>query len=303
MTKQEKLERNLKIVEKYIETPNYLKSITRLSEEFGIGVKTVSKILKDNGVEIYNTSHHTSVNESVFDVIDTEEKAYWLGFMYADGCIYSKENRIELSLQDSDVGHLHKFAKFVDSKKDDFVKSYKNYKHGKYDRCRVSFRSKKVWNALNSKGCVPNKSLILTFPDDSVFTDKSLIRHFIRGYVDGDGCLCITQNKAEFNVLGTEEFLTGLMKHLPLERSYPIYKQVKGSNKNTCTFNLWCSTAAQIIHYLYFDSTIYLDRKCEKYNEICRLYGEPCKELQTKIGEGCDANPEVTTEIKESVAP
>ena len=41
--------------------------------------------------------------------------------MYADGCIYSKENRIELSLQDLDVNHLYKFAKFLDSKKEDFV--------------------------------------------------------------------------------------------------------------------------------------------------------------------------------------
>ena len=145
MTKQEKIERNQKIVEEYINTPNHLKNLSKLGEKFGLKtLRAVSKILKDAGVEIYNTSHHTSINEHIFDTIDTEEKAYWLGFMYADGCIYSKENRIELSLQDLDVNHLYKFAKFLDSKKEDFVKSYKNYKHGKYNRCRVSFRSKIV---------------------------------------------------------------------------------------------------------------------------------------------------------------
>ena len=216
--------------------------------------------------------------------------------MYADGCIYSKENRIELSLQDLDVNHLYKFAKFLDSKKEDFVKLYKNYKHGKYNRCRVSFRSKIVWEALNSKGCVPNKSLILTFPDESVLSDKSLIRHFIRGYVDGDGCLCYTKGKAEFNVLGTEEFLTGLMENLPLDRKYPVYKKHKDTDKNFCIFNLWCSTAVRIMQYLYENATIYLDRKYEKYKEICRLYEESYRELEGNIGEGCDANTEITKE-------
>ena len=99
MTKQEKDERNQKIVEEYINTPNHLKNLSKLGEKFGIKtVRTVSNILKAANIEIYNTSHHTTVNENVFDVIDTEEKAYWLGFMYADGCIYSKEYRIELSL-------------------------------------------------------------------------------------------------------------------------------------------------------------------------------------------------------------
>ena len=296
MTKQEKDERNQKIVEEYINTPNHLKNLSKLGEKFGIKtVRTVSNILKTAGIEIYNTSHHTTINESIFDVIDTEEKAYWLGFMYADGCIYSKEYRIELSLQDSDSEHLYKFAKFLDAKKENFVKSYKNYKHGKYDRCRVSFRSKKVWEALNSKGCVPNKSLILKFPDESIFSDKLLIRHFIRGYVDGDGCLCYTKNKAEFNVLGTQHFLNGLMENLPLSRMYPIYKKDKGSDKDACTFNLWCNTALEVMKYLYNNSTIYLDRKYEKCKEICRLYEESYRELQTKIGEGWDANPEVTT--------
>ena len=80
MTKQEKIERNQKIDEEYINTPNHLKNLSKLGEKFGIKtVRTVSNILKDAGVEIYNTSHHTSINEHIFDNIDAEEKAYWLG--------------------------------------------------------------------------------------------------------------------------------------------------------------------------------------------------------------------------------
>lgn len=99
MTREELIKRNQKIVEEYVNTPDHQKNLAVLAQKFGLKQsRTVSKILKDTGISIYNSSHHTCVDECVFDVIDTEEKAYWLGFMYADGCIYSKEYRLELSL-------------------------------------------------------------------------------------------------------------------------------------------------------------------------------------------------------------
>lgn len=297
MTKEELIERNKQIVEEYINTPNHLKNLTNLANKFGLKQgRTVSKILKDAGIEIYNTSHHTKVDETVFDVIDTEEKAYWLGFMYADGCVYSKEKRIELSLQGLDTEHLEKFATFLKSTDPKLVKVYKNYKQGKYDRCRVSVRSSHMWEALNNKGCVPNKSLTLTFPSKDM-VPSNLLRHFIRGYVDGDGCICVTKpEKIELNVLGTKEFLQGVLDFLPLNKQYPIYKR-----NNIHLFNLWCETAKRVIRYLYENSTIYLTRKYEHYLQICRLDEESSKLLQTNIGEGCDVNPEISTETKESV--
>lgn len=55
--------------------------------------------------------------------------------------------------------------------------------------------------------------------------------------------------------------------------------------------------------YLYENSTIYLDRKYEKFKEICRLFEKSNRLLEDNIGELCDGNTEVTTETKESVAP
>jgi hypothetical protein len=52
---------------------------------------------------------------------------------------------------------------------------------------------------------------------------------------------------------------------------------------------------------MYHNANIYLDRKYVKYMEYCRLYEESYRELQTNIGESCDANPEISTETKESV--
>ena len=49
-----------------------------------------------------------------FDKINTEEKAYWLGFLYADGSISSKEDKIELGLAEKDLHHIEKFKQTHD---------------------------------------------------------------------------------------------------------------------------------------------------------------------------------------------
>lgn len=41
-----------------------------------------------------------------FENIDTEEKAYWLGFLYADGYVNANEDKIELCLAEKDFHHL-----------------------------------------------------------------------------------------------------------------------------------------------------------------------------------------------------
>ncbi len=57
----------------------------------------------------------------------------------------------------------------------------------KLQRCRFAISCKHIKDTLIEKGCVPNKSYVLKFPDENIFKSKDLIRHFIRGYFDGDG--------------------------------------------------------------------------------------------------------------------
>ena len=71
-------------------------------------------------------------NRDFFEVIDTPEKAYWLGFLYADGSVSSKRNDVEISLKGFDIEHLYKFKKFVKSKK-----LPKLDIQNKYNRCRI----------------------------------------------------------------------------------------------------------------------------------------------------------------------
>lgn len=100
-------------------------SLTKIAEKFGTSRNTLSKKLKEKGIEIINQQNKSKFNENIFDVIDSEEKAYWLGFIYADGYIDSSplddskksKYNFELSLKASDVGHLHKFNVFMEHNK------------------------------------------------------------------------------------------------------------------------------------------------------------------------------------------
>lgn len=80
-------------------------------------------------------------------------------------------------------------------------------------RCRWIVYNIHLHKTLKSYGCVPKKSLILKFPKESIFKSSDLIRHFIRGYWDGDGCLTWADKEhkvANISVLGTKSFLTSI---------------------------------------------------------------------------------------------
>ena len=169
----------------------------------------------------YCETYYPSTNkfdETIFDSIDTEEKAYWLGFIFADGYISSsplEENtytqyEFECSLQKDDYEHLEKMKKFFKLRNNISIDDY---------RCRLQVSSKHLWNVLNNYGCTPRKSLTLKFPDENIFKDtpkyskKTLLIHFIRGYWDGDGCLTYKRpGYPTITCISTESFLMGVQK-------------------------------------------------------------------------------------------
>ena len=162
------------------------------------------------------------LNENVFDSIDTEEKAYWLGFLFADGYISSapitagsdNNHRIEICLALIDTGHLFKFNSFMCSKEQKVkVYNYKDVKGKDKQHAKWFISNKHLWETLNSHGCTPKKSLTLKFPNIDIFKSKDLIRHFIRGYVDGDGSISHNKNRLYLSILGTENFLKGIQKY------------------------------------------------------------------------------------------
>jgi intein/homing endonuclease len=231
--------------------------IQKCANMFNLTPSFLFKYIKQYSKTRVATKDAITFDTKVFDVIDTEEKAYWLGFSFADGYI-SDDGNYELSLGAKDYNHLLKFGEFIKNKDKVRLKDY---------RCRCSMRNKHFCDTLNNYGHTPRKSLTLKFPDLSIFKSKDLIRHFIRGYIDGDGCIGIYKNTAKISILGTIDFLNSINKILPNKGNIRLPK-----NKNQYVFESYGPKAHKNLEYLFKDSTIYLDRKYTKYQDICRLY-------------------------------
>ena len=259
-------------------------SCKKISLIYNVSESCVKTYLKLYGIEIKNLreSHlKKKFNENFFDIINTEEKAYWLGFMYADGNIRKNIHKkgyesYVISLNQSEKEPLEKFINSINGK--NIKISQRLTKENKLI-FSIVLNSKILYNGLNSKGCVPNKSLILKYPANIT---KKLENHFIRGYFDGDGSVYQLRNMVKFKnhvaiynsggitICGTFEFLTELKKRLQ-------FLQNNGKNitkENRRISNTWSLRFDSIkrltifYNYLYQDSIIYLQRKKDKFEQI-----------------------------------
>ena len=151
-------------------------------------------------------------------------------------------------------------------------------------------------NDLIKHGCVPAKSLILTFPDESHFESPDLIIDFIRGYIDGDGCLYSDKkrpNHVSISARGTFDFLSGIIKYFP---EFGVVHSEYDKRFKTTQYRIYCSgeKARGVANKLYGHATIYLDRKFEK---VATLFKYKDSETSGNIGEICDDNTEITDKI------
>lgn len=237
------------------------KSLCSISKDLKISRGRFSTYLKKQGIEVKRLPHKKTIRENVFDKIDNEEKAYWLGFLYADGCI-GNNNRtdIEIGLSVRDKSHIQKFKNFLNWDGKIVINDIK---------CRISFKNRHMHQALINLGCIPKKSLTLMFPSEDK-VPKELQRHFIRGYFDGDGCFCWTNKTFEINIIGTKDMLENICKITNIDKnriysaktkSKEVYRIVVGEKQKIESF----------LDFIYANSNIYLDRKYEKYKKYKNL--------------------------------
>ena len=231
-------------------------SIKDCAIKFGVDRHNLSKWIKEKGLK---TKPHNKqfIKSNIFSIINTEEKAYWLGFLYADGNLSKSKNFISLELSIKDKKHLEKFRLFIGKELPLRNDSY---------RCRCVFQDKLMYEDLIKLGCVPNKSLILTYP---FYTQvpKNLMKHFIRGYFDGDGSVYISNNNIHISVIGTDNFLNSMVQEINLPKR-KLYKNSKNNNSNCYFFSYSGTNAKKFLDYLYTDSKIYLERKYTKFKSF-----------------------------------
>ena len=254
--------------EKLIECVSKKMSGNQIAKELCIDYSCVHRWLRKLGLNLPNYHNELKFDNTVFDTIDTEEKAYWLGFLYADGYVSKNRTTVELSLKKADIEHLEKFREFLKNKNE--VKIGKSKCNGKeFLRCRLTITDKHFHDTLINKGCIPNKSLILVFPKESIFASKDLIIHFIRGYFDGDGCItCTSKKELEVNIIGTKEFLSGIKKYCPNSFTSSFHKNSRHLDSNTYFIINARNKAISFCKLLYNNATIFLQRKYDKFNNL-----------------------------------
>lgn len=266
MTKQEREARRDIVVKMYIEEE---KSINQISKELGVDWATVRRDLDSRNVEVqtirnqYGSSN--GVSNHLFEKIDDSDSAYWLGFLYADGSVRKDRNEIVLDLQEKDLKSVEDFHQYCGNKNS--IRTHNKKLNGKdFISYASGFSNAKVKQNLMRLGCVPNKSLILTFPiEEQVPT--SYIYDFVRGYIDGDGYIQFDREKHRYRImiLGTEEFLKGLMNRLDLFNHCSISK-----DKNSSIYVLTISHkdfVLELLEKLYGNSKYHLQRKYDIYKQ------------------------------------
>lgn len=218
-------------------------------------------------------------NKDYFSIIDSPDKAYWLGFLYADGCItrfYKGEElrsmSLEMTLCEQDKSHLEKFIKSLDSNVP--IKEKKVILKEKTYICyRLVINCTKLCYDLINLGCVPAKTYIINFPDENKVPHKYM-SDFLRGFFDGDGCISIRNSipnkRIETNITGMKHMLESIINYLYKEKILNKAPKIflKKNSNAYMTYIYGYENNKKFLDYLYNDSKIYLDRKYQKYIEF-----------------------------------
>lgn len=246
-----------------------LGSSVDVGKKFNVGHKVITKILEEKGIQrTAAKKRQYKINENYFDVIDTPNKAYILGFLYADGYNNKSKGTISMSLEVRDKHILEEIRneigserplEFIDySNKHDFGYTYKN-------QYRLLLFSMHMCKMLESYGVVPNKSLVLDFPN----LRDDLLHHFIRGYFDGDGCIAQGKKYTNFilTITSTNSFCEKLKEIVEKEVGINCHIY-DASNHNGITKVFTTSGRLQtkaLLDWLYQDADLFLKRKYDRY--------------------------------------
>lgn len=245
-------------------------SITGLAREYLCRASLISRLFKARGVAIRAISDQKRkypLREDFLDKIDCEEKAYFLGIIYADGYNNTDRGSISLGLKESDRDVLDKLSGLIQpSKPLQFInykeQNTKGYKNSK-NQYRLVISSRRLSKRLSQLGCPKAKTHRLHFPSNEHIPNH-LIHHFVRGYFDGDGSINSGERKY-FAIVGTVDFLDGLqellVKELKFSKTKLIVRHPERNNNIAALTKCGRNQCIVFRDWLYKDAHIYLERK------------------------------------------
>lgn len=255
MKKEERAIYKQKAIQMYT---NKKMSMNKIAKELGISDSTVKKFLIEEGIKIQANYVPYSVKDNLFKAVLTEEDAYWLGLLYADGNVSSVGNSIELDLKAEDKYLVQQFNDYCGVTKP--IKEHRIKRGEKeYLSYRCTFANKEAHNNLINLGCISAKSLTLKCPTKDQVPDN-LFPAFIRGYCDGDGYVRWEEIRhKEIVLLGTQDFLEGIIKRMHWEEFAHV--RPDGKSKNFRLEIQKMEFVYNVLSLLYKDKDLCLKRK------------------------------------------
>jgi len=218
-----------------------------------------------------------NVDFSWFDNKNTKEFAYFLGFFYADGSNNEHNGHLTISLKENDKEILEQFSSLFFGNRPVYVYNAKCQTNNSVRIASLTVVNKSLSKIMLDCGAMQCKTFKIRFP---YWLDKSLYKHFIRGYFDGDGSCMKCGREYRLSIASNWEFNHQLQNIIFKETGlkFGIIRQgkisilYKGGNNNTRKFLDW----------IYDNAPICLKRKHDRYKELL-LEQERVKKMFTYV--------------------
>lgn len=241
-------------------------SVKDLCIKYSCSKQSILRFLHKNNIKSTKFNYKFK-NERFFEVIDSEEKAYFLGLVTADGSINSKLHTLQINQIESNsylleilnnLLYLDRDLRLVFPKKD----THQVQK-------QLTATSKNLVLDLEKYNIVQNKS-VKNMPINLDLIPKNLIRHFIRGIFDGDGCIHYNKNNKSLvlSIVGSTNVLFQIKNILQKGNIYFDSRSPKYTGIFSVGGNLQMK---DIFEFLYKDATVFL---INKKNKFVALYGD-----------------------------
>jgi hypothetical protein len=237
----------------------------KLARKYNTCESSILQLLKRNSITV-RPIRILDVDQSYFEEINTEDKAFFLGLMITDGCNHG--THFSISLVDEDI--VQKFKYYLQAETEVRKRDLRG------ENCQYQYHldvsSVKMCKDLSKLGCIPRKTFFTTFASDDI-VPKDLKRHYIRGLVCGDGC--ITRDKKRnawyVNIVGTRALCQGVSDFIWKELGF--CGSVHICQKGTVLYRVAFSGRDQVskfLHYVFDDAVVCMNRKHQKYLQFCK---------------------------------
>lgn len=254
---------------------SYKYTSSELAKMYNCSKSLILKIWMDNNYK-KGTNNIYYVDRDYFKQINTQNKAYVLGFIASDGTLFKRDGHsglIQVKLKESDEQILKDILQDMDS-----TYPVNHVKNGNFNQVVISITSQDLYNQLLNIGVRENKTWNLNLYNILSHIPKEYQIDFIRGYFDGDGCITQLKNnqisKVSIGFACPYDFGLDLQKYL--KEAYNIDSSVYIDTHKNFT-NLFCNLIIngttnkyKLLKLMYYEDCLCLQRKNNRAKELIR---------------------------------